>query len=212
MHELLDIMRRESLRAMAQFATAKVGFITSYDPTSHRAKVNVMPQAVDQNTVTAETAWLPIATTHIGNGWGIYAAPAIGDQVVIVHQEGHHGAGIIVGRVNNDAAARPPAVPSGEIWLMHSSKSRLKFLADGTIQFVSSSGSSLRFLPDGALHVQGDLYVTGDVYDRYGSLDRLRASYNAHAHIDPQGGVVSTTTAPVAQAGNPDGNAGQAIV
>lgn len=211
MHYLHDMMRREAVRVMGQVASAKVGFITSYDPTSHRAKVNIMPQGIDPDTVTAETAWLPIATTHIGNGWGIYAAPAIGDQVVVVHQDGFHGAGIIVGRVNNDAAARPPAVPSGEIWMVHSSQSRLKFLTDGTIQFVSKFGSSLRFLPDGALHVQGDLYVTGNVYDRFGSLDALRSAYDAHGHPDPQGGVVGPTTAPVPQAGNPDGNAGQAI-
>ncbi len=46
------------------------------------------------------------------------------------------------------------------------------------------------------VRVKGDLHVNGDVYDRHGSLDRLRGNYNAHVHSDPQGGSVSTTTAP----------------
>jgi hypothetical protein len=39
--------------------------------------------------------------------------------------------------------------------------------------------------------VRGDLHVDGDVFDRVGSLDRLRSRYNAHRHRDSRGGVTS---------------------
>ena len=47
----------------------------------------------------------------------------------------------------------------------------------------------MRLLNDGTVSVKGDLHVDGDVYDRTGSLDRLRQHYDAHRHRDPQGGV-----------------------
>jgi len=46
--------------------------------------------------------------------------------------------------------------------------------------------------------VQGDLHVNGDVYDRHGSMDRLRRNYDAHVHggVQPGGGDTATTSNP----------------
>ena len=62
----------------------------------------------------------------------------------------------------------PPAAPVGEFWLVHRSGSFLKLTNDGTVQ------------------INGDLHVNGDVYDRKGSLDRLRTRYDAHTHGGPK--------------------------
>jgi len=66
------------------------------------------------------------------------------------------------------------AAPVGEFWLVH------------------ATGSFIKLCNDGSIQMQGDLRVAGDVYDRHGSLDRLRRHYDAHTHDDPQGGAVST--------------------
>jgi hypothetical protein len=63
---------------------------------------------------------------------------------------------------------------------------------------VHQSGSFLKLCNDGKVYVNGDLHVNGDVYDRHGSLDRLRGNYDAHAHgnVTNGGGVTATTNAP----------------
>jgi len=47
---------------------------------------------------------------------------------------------------------------------------------------VHKSGSFVKLTNDGTVQVKGDLHVDGDVYDRHGSLDRLRQHYDAHTH------------------------------
>jgi hypothetical protein len=46
------------------------------------------------------------------------------------------------------------------------------------------------------VQINGDLHVAGDVYDRQGSLSRLRSHYDSHTHIDSRNGQ---TTAPSPQ-------------
>ena len=92
----------------------------------------------------------------------------------MVAQEGEAEHGLIIGCAFSSSQT-PPTVPAGEFWLMHKSGSFVKLQNDGTIQ------------------VQGDLHVAGDVYDRQGSLSRLRVHYNGHTHSDSRGG---TTSAP----------------
>ena len=98
--------------------------------------------------------------------------PSPGDQVLVLAQEGDAEHGIIVGRAFSSAHAAPDT-PVGELWLMHKSGSFIKLQNDGTIQ------------------MHGDLHVEGDVYDRQGSLSRLRSHYNAHGHTDSRGGTTS---------------------
>ena len=78
----------------------------------------------------------------------------------------------------NDQDAAPSGYPAGEFWLVHQSGSFLKLQNDGTVQ------------------VKGDLHVDGDVYDKHGSLDRLRGHYNSHVHpfVQPGGSNTPATT------------------
>jgi len=63
----------------------------------------------------------------------------------------------------------------------------------GELRIVHSSGASLVFANDGTVRLEGDLQVTGDIADRYGSLSQLRGHYNQHVHPG------STGTHPVPQ-------------
>ncbi len=95
----------------------------------------------------------------------------------MIPQEGNAEHGVIVGRAYSDRQQAPPA-PVGELWLVHKSGSSLKLRNDGTIAIV------------------GDLHVEGEVFDRKGSLDHLRSSYNRHHHYSANG---SQTGDPIPQ-------------
>ncbi len=140
-------------RAVGQ---ARFGVVTSVDPASYAARVTLQPEGV-------LTGWLPVVSPWAGNGWGVACLPMIGSQVLIVAQEGEAEHGVVVGGCFSDAA-RPPPAPAGELWLVH------------------ATGTTIRLGNDGTVRIEGDLYVSGDVYDRVGSLSRLRGHYDAHTH------------------------------
>ncbi|HST75458.1 MAG TPA: phage baseplate assembly protein V [Acetobacteraceae bacterium] len=134
----------------------RFGLVTSVDPDAATARVQLQPEGV-------LSGWLPILSAWVGAGWGMACPPSPGDQVLVLSQEGDSEHGVIVGRAFSDTQ-RAPAAPVGELWLVHKGGSFLKLANDGTVQ------------------VKGDLHVDGDVYDRHGSLDRLRQHYDAHTH------------------------------
>ena len=168
MQRFLNAMKAHSAALDGGGGQARFGTVTSVDPSRPAARVALQPEGVI-------TGWLPILSLWVGNGWGMACPPATGDQVLVVPQEGDSDHGVIVGRAWSDQA-RAVAAPVGEFWLMHSTGSFIKLQNDGTIQ------------------MQGDLHVNGDVYDRVGSLNRLRQHYDGHTHADPQGGDVSPPT------------------
>jgi hypothetical protein len=59
---------------------------------------------------------------------------------------------------------------------------------------VHRSGSFIKLQNDGTIQMHGDLHVTGDVYDRQGSLSRLRGHYDAHTHTDSRGGTTTVAS------------------
>ena len=138
------------------FGQPRFGTVSSVNPGAATARVMLQPEGV-------LTGWLPVLSPWVGAGWGAACPPSPGDQVFVLAQEGDAEHGVIVGRAFSDAQ-RTPAAPSGELWLVHRSGSFLKLQNDGTVQ------------------VNGDLHVAGDLYDRKGSLDRLRQHYDAHVH------------------------------
>lgn len=102
-----------------------MGIVTSYDPAAYTAIVSIHPEE-------ELTGWLPILAPWVGNGWGHFAPPSIGDQVEVVHAEGSVGMGMVVGRVF-DQAHQPIPVQSGEFWLVHKSGSSIKLTNDEKI-------------------------------------------------------------------------------
>jgi phage baseplate assembly protein gpV len=148
--------------------------ITSFDKDTHTAKVTLQPEGV-------QTGWLPILASGIGAGWGVIASPAIGDQVFVIPQEGNAEHGVIVGRCFSDQQ-RPPAAPSGEIWMVHSSGSFIKLTNDGTVQIK------------GDLHVEGKVISTDEVV----AMDGGNAVHlSTHKHSGVQTGT-GQSGAPVA--------------
>ena len=112
-------------------ASVKIGLVDAYDPSNYAVKVELQPEGVI-------TGWLPLASPWIGNGWGLFAPPTIGDMIEVQFQEGDIDSGFACQRFYNDSD-RPLSCPSGEFWLVHQSGSLLKFHNDGSVEVASNA-------------------------------------------------------------------------
>ncbi|MEK7491656.1 MAG: phage baseplate assembly protein V [Pseudomonadota bacterium] len=125
-------MRAHAQMAQGEKTTHRVGQITAYDPSKYAVRVKFWPDTVESS------GWIPLASTYVGAGWGLVAAPTIGDQVIVAFDREDQDAGVVVGRFFTDVE-QPPAAPSGEFWLVHKSGSFLKFHNDGTVELTANS-------------------------------------------------------------------------
>jgi phage baseplate assembly protein V len=129
--KLSNAQRAAVARVMADRVAMRYALVTNYDPATHMAQVNIMPEEI-------QSGWLPIAVHWVGNGFGLYVGLDVGNQVVVAHIEGDPNAGIIIGRLNSDSEV-PPSVPAGEGHIVHTSGSFLKFTNDGKVSVNSAS-------------------------------------------------------------------------
>jgi uncharacterized protein involved in type VI secretion and phage assembly len=139
--------------------------VSSSNPQTGTAKVTLQPEGV-------LTGWMPVLTQWAGAGWGMACPLSSGDQVLVIPREGDAQHGVIVGCLFSNSA-RPPQADAGEVILRH------------------QSGCSIRLLNSGLIAMEGDLHVSGDVFDGHGSLSKLRNHYNAHTHHIWNGGETS---------------------
>ncbi len=178
-------MQQVAQRVVNTIAHPRFATVTSVNPNDHSVKVTIEPEGI-------QTGWIPAMSSAIGNGWGVSHLHAVGDQVVFVPMENSPDHGVVLGGLYSNSQqppkspatpnADPTVAPSGELLMRHSSGTFLRFCSDGSI--ISS----------GAIwHHKGDFHVDGDVYDKHGSLDRLRSNYDAHTHGGVQSGGASTS-------------------
>ena len=156
MERLLNALKAQAASLDRALGQPRFGVVASVDPARYAARVSLQPEGV-------LTGWLPVLSAWTGAGWGAVCLPTPGDQVLVVPQEGDAEHGVIVGASYSDAA-RAPAAPVGELWLVH------------------RSGAALHLCNDGTVQIAGDLHVAGDSYDQQGSLARLRGHYDSHTH------------------------------
>lgn len=166
MNRFLNALKAQAVALDDARGHPRFATVVSVDPTRHAARVSLQPEGVT-------TGWLPVLSPWVGASWGLVAPPMPGQQVLVLPQDGDGEHGVVVGGAWSDLAPAP-AAPVGELWLVHRSGSFLKLCNDGTVQ------------------INGDLHVNGDVYDRHGSLDRLRGNYDAHTHGGVRAGGDST--------------------
>lgn len=129
---LLNTIRAHAQMAQGEKTGNRVGIVTAYDPAKYAVKVKIWPDPEES------LGWIPLASTYVGNGWGLVAGPSIGDQVKIAFDCEDQDAGVVVGRFYTDVE-QPPAAPSGDFWLVHKSGSLLKFHGDGTVELTAAS-------------------------------------------------------------------------
>ncbi|HZO21027.1 MAG TPA: phage baseplate assembly protein V [Steroidobacteraceae bacterium] len=182
---LQNAMRLQAQRALAYLVTTEIGTVTSYDPNKFSAKVLLQPDEL-------LTGWLPVASPWIGNGWGLFAPPNIGDLVSVEFINGNWGAGTVVGRFWNNAN-RPLPVPSGEFWLVHSTGSYFKMLTSGEVTFSDARGATVsldghgnitsqakQWTHTGPVHFTDDVQVDGTLT---ANVDVIAAAISLLSHL-----------------------------
>lgn len=138
----LNAMRAHAQMSLGEKTTHRVGQVTAYDPNKYAVKVKMWPDTQES------LGWIPLASTYVGNGWGLVAGPSIGDQVIIAFDREDQDAGVVVGRFFTDVE-HPPAAPSGELWLVHKSGAFVKLTNDGKLTVNDKAGSTIVMNGDG---------------------------------------------------------------
>jgi hypothetical protein len=175
-----NMIRQEAQMATQHQSFSRAGKIVNYDPARHSVRVQLQPEGT-------MTGYIPLEEPWVGDGWGMYCAPAIGTIVEVQFLQGSKQSGVAGGRYYS-AKTQPLAVPSGEFWLVHKNGQVLKFLNDGTIQTNGTWNHT------GDLHVTGNITATEDITDLVGTVNEsmrsMRAIYDEHVH--PPGNVTPT--------------------
>jgi phage baseplate assembly protein gpV len=186
MERLLNRMRAEAGRQAALSASGRMAIVTSYDPDHYACKVKILPEGdyPDQYD-SGDTGWLPVQTQWLGNGWGMYCPPSVGDKVYVDHVEDDPGGGQIVGVVF-DAEHTPLSVQSGEFWLVHVTGSFFKLTNDGKLTLQDQAGSTIVMNGDGTGNVTFAewLTITAEI--------NLVGSLSASGHIAAGTGASGT--------------------
>ena len=137
MSQLANAVRQQASAGRSGESWPMHAVISSYDSSNHAVKVTVEP--TDPGDAPTESNWMPLGAIGIGNGWGVAVGPQIGDQVMVVFEHGDFSSGTIVSRIFS-VAQKAPAVPSGEIWAVHSTGSFIKMVTSGDVD-VSTAGN-----------------------------------------------------------------------
>ena len=153
-----NAIRAQAIMAGQQRQGTRLAIVSSYDPNTYSVKVQY-PPANDQG-VMPESGWLPLGTIGVGPNWGIVVGPNIGDQVEVEFQDGAGDAPVVPARFFSTAAP-PPAVPSGEIWLVHSSGAYFKLFNAGGCEFNDANGASIQLDGQGNINSVGKWTHTG---------------------------------------------------
>lgn len=188
--QFLNFVRMQASIVNNSRTLTSLGSITAYDPVNYLVQVELYAQ--NGNVPALQTGWIPLFTNWTGNGWGLFAAPNIGDIIEVHYQEGslqNAYAGLRTFNFNTPPiGTNVPAagIPSGEFWLIHSSGSIIKLTNDGKTSVIST--------------VEIDITApivkvnSANVQLGSGTLSALLTAaaatvYNSHTHNDPQGGI-----------------------
>jgi len=158
-----NLIRIEAHRVISIFAKPRWGIVNAYDPAHHSVRVEIQPSG-------KITGWMPLGSIWIGNGWGCYATPNLGDKIDIHYQQDDPNAPYACMRFFS--GIQPLAVQSGEFWLVHQSGASLKLTNDGKASLNSTTEVDI-----GNLATTLHKLVT----------DAFQALFNGHTH---SGGAV----------------------
>ena len=213
MNRMQNVMRAHAVMAGQERAGTRMGVVSAYDPNSYSVKVQFPP--ANEDGTLPETGWLPLGTIGVGNNWGVVVGPSIGDQVEVEFQDGSGNAPVVPARFFSTQVV-PPAVPSGEIWMVHAKGQIVKLTNGGTLILNDGQGGSVTlngngtvtstgtWTHQGSLTVTGNLTVQGTVTGDQGAsfVDDITISGKSvlnHDHTVPgvQGGSTTVTTNPM---------------
>lgn len=206
-------------------ASTRVGRVTSYDPVNYCVVVQLMPNG-------EPTGWLPVVSPWIGNGWGLFAPPSIGDLVEVQFVDDNVESGFVCQRFFNDSD-RPLSVQSGEFWLVHKTGAFFKLTNDGkalingqaeidataptinitaTGNITAQAGGNATVQAGGTATIQAPSIILKNAGAALKKLctDVFMALYNGHTHTSSAAGSQTSTPTQQASAGTHTTNIVQA--
>lgn len=114
--------------------------------------------------------------------FGLSGNPPLGAEAMVVFPGASRANGVAIAAC--DRRVRPVGLSEGETVLYNSNGDTIKLLMDGSIVIDSANG----------VVINGDLVVNGEIKDAVGDIATMRQQFNAHTHVDPQGGSVGSPT------------------
>ena len=165
----MNALHHQAEAAVSQRATTRLAVVDGYDPANYAVRVRYQPEG-------QLSGWLPVLTPWSGQGWGLFCPPTPGDQVVVHHPDGVHGAGVVGLRSYSDQD-RPLPVPIGEFWLVHQTGACVKLTNDGRILVNSATEVDIGMAGTPLHQIVTDAFV---------------ALFNAHTHSGVQSGGSNT--------------------
>lgn len=189
---LENVYRLQALRALEGVnVVSRVAQITSYDPSRFAVKVEFQPDGV-------YSGWLPLATPWAGNGWGMFAAPAVGAMVEVTFIEGALDSGIAA--LSLYPLGQTLDVPAGEFWLVHSTGAFLKLTTAGALELADAGGATLTMNGSGAITIEapGGVNINGATISAAGEItNKAGVVLGTHTHSGVETGS-GTSGPPVA--------------
>lgn len=136
MDKFHNMIRMHASLMQNSISSTQLAIVTAYDPVNYAVQVQTYAQDDDTNQPLV-TGWIPLFTPWMGNGWGLYLPPNLGDLIEVHYQEGSLQNGYAGLRCFNPTSPAglpsPNGVPSGEFWLIHQTGSYIKVTNDGKV-------------------------------------------------------------------------------
>lgn len=198
--KFLNVIRMHAQLANSSRTFSSLGRITGFDPNNYFVTVEIYGATDDSPAL--QTGSIPLFSPWVGNGWGMFAPPNMGDIVEVHFQEGSvQNAYACLRCFNNNFL--PLAVESGEFWLVHQTGSFVKLTNDGklllngsveidiTAPIIQITASASVAITAPAVSIDSEAITMGNLSDTLTGLmnDVAINVYNNHTHSDPQGGT-----------------------
>jgi phage baseplate assembly protein gpV len=193
MQHLLNSQKAAAQQASQARASTRQGIVTSYDPNAYAIKVTLQPDNV-------LTGWIPLKSAWVGNSWGLFCPPSIGDAVEVDFQEDDGGVGSAGLRFFNDSD-RPMPCPSGEFWLVHKSGSLLKFHNDGSVELHTATDLNASVAGNANVAVTGNINSSAAQWNHSGPM-KIDGTALVTGKITGQGGMAVSGGSGATVAGN----------
>lgn len=112
-----------ALRGPEMNTFPQVGIVTSVDLGTYRVRVHLP-------LMNHETDWLRVSSHYVGAGWGLRAPLHVGNEVLVVFENGDLNSGIVTGAMWSEDC--DPTPNQGDSFcLVHESGSMMRFDSGG---------------------------------------------------------------------------------
>ena len=136
-----------------EYSNPIIGFVSSYDKNNYCCKITIFPDDPITGNKAIVSGWIPVGSVWVGNGWGLFCPPTVGDMVEVDFQEGDFEAGHCDWRFYNDIN-RPVTAESGVFYVIHKSGSCIKFENNGSVLLQAHTNLTCS-APNGVLRLEG---------------------------------------------------------